>query len=282
MVQRPSTEPYLPAPWRIAARQAETADTVTFALTPPPGEPVQTFQPGQFNMLYVFGVGEVPISISGDPGKTEAGTVHTLRGVGSVTRLLARLGKGDTIGLRGPYGSGWPLAAAEEGGDLVLVAGGLGLAPLRPAIHAALARRETYGNLVIVYGTRNPSNLVFEDDLRDWRARLDTVCEVTVDHASPDWRGHVGTILQRIQHAEFDPAKATAFICGPEIMMRRSAAALMDRGVAPERIYLSLERNMKCALARCGHCQFGPHFLCKDGPVFRYDRIEPLLGVAEV
>jgi len=276
-----AAEPYLPAPWRVAARREETADTVTFALVPPPGEPAQAFQPGQFNMLYLFGVGEVPISISGDPGRMEAGTVHTLRAVGSVTRLLARLGEGDTIGLRGPYGSGWPLAEAE-GGDLILVAGGLGLAPLRPAIHAALARREAYGRLVIVYGSRNPANLVFEDDLRDWRGRLDTECKVTVDHASPDWRGHVGTILQRIQHAEFDPAKATAFICGPEIMMRRSAAGLMDRGVAPERVYLSLERNMKCALARCGHCQFGPHFLCKDGPVFRYDRIAPLLGVAEV
>ncbi|MCA8929004.1 MAG: FAD/NAD(P)-binding protein [Alphaproteobacteria bacterium] len=276
-----TSDAYVPALWRVAAREQETADTVTFALTPPPDAPPLPFRPGQFNMLYAFGVGEVPISISGDPARTDRGMVHTLRAVGSVTRPLARLSEGQTVGLRGPFGSHWPLEAAA-GGDLVLVAGGLGLAPLRPAIWAALAARERFRNLVIVYGTRNPANLIFRRDLREWRSRLDTECEVTVDHAAPDWHGHVGTILQRLQHAEFEPAATTAFVCGPEIMMRHTAHALIDRGVPAARLYLSMERNMKCALGRCGHCQFGPHFVCKDGPVFAYDRIRPLLGVAEV
>ena len=281
MEQGRTAEAYAPAVWRVAARHEEAADTVTFALTPPEGSPPKQFAPGQFNMLYAFGAGEVPVSISGDPDAAPGGIVHTLRAVGRVTRVLAKLEAGDAIGLRGPFGSSWPLEV-PAGGDLVLVAGGLGLAPLRPAILAALARRQDYGNLVIVYGTRNPDNLVFKVDLHEWRSRLDTECEITVDHASPDWRGHVGTILERIQRTEFDATNATAFVCGPEIMMRRTAGSLIDRGVAPERIYLSLERNMKCALGRCGHCQFGPHFLCKDGPVFRFDRIAALLGLAEV
>lgn len=276
-----TAEAYAPAVWRVTSRREETADTVTFTLTPPTGAPPLAFAPGQFNMLYTFGAGEVPISISGDPAKAKDGIVHTLRAVGSVTRVLAKLEAGDAIGLRGPYGSGWPLDEAA-GDDLLLVAGGLGLAPLRPAIHAAFARRANFGNLTIVYGTRSPENLVFAGDLRDWRSRLDTDCKVTVDHATPEWRGHVGTILQRIQRAEFDPARTTAFICGPEIMMRKTAEALTGMGVAPERVFISMERNMKCALGRCGHCQFGPHFLCKEGPVFPYARVAPLLNVAEV
>lgn len=279
-LSRRTVEPYLPAVWRVAARREETADTVTLTLTPPEGAPPLAFAPGQFNMLYTFGAGEVPISISGDPSKAEEGTVHTLRAVGSVTRLLAKLAEGDTIGLRGPYGTGWPLETAV-GGDLLLVAGGLGLAPLRPAIRAALARRADFGNLTVIYGARSPENLVFADDLRDWRGRLDTDCKVTVDRATPNWRGHVGTILQRIQRAEFDPTRTTTFVCGPEIMMRKTAVALTGMGAAPERVFISMERNMKCAVGRCGHCQFGPHFLCKEGPVFSYARVASLLSVAE-
>lgn len=273
-------EPYAPAVWRVAERRQETANTVTFALSPPPLVAAEGFAPGQFNMLYLFGVGEVPISISGDPAGGDCMT-HTIRAVGSITRIMARLEPGSALGLRGPYGSAWPLEDAK-GRDLILLAGGLGLAPLRPAIYRALANSEVYRRLVVICGTRSPDNLLFRDELERWIARRDMQCLVTVDHASPDWPGHVGSILQQIRRAEFDPGNAIAFICGPEIMMRHSAEALMGQGMRAEAIHLSLERNMKCALSRCGHCQFGPHFLCKDGPVFRYDRIAPLLGVAEV
>jgi len=194
---------------------------------------------------------------------------------------LAQLKEGDAIGLRGPFGHGWPLESAG-GRDLVFVAGGLGLAPLRPAIQTALANRGSNGNVVVIYGTRNPQNLIFEPDLHEWRGRVDADCEITVDHAGPEWRGHVGTVLQRLQRAVFDAENATAFVCGPEIMMRRTASGLLDRGVPPEQIYLSLERNMKCAVGRCGHCQFGQHLICKEGPVFAYDKIQPLLSVVEV
>lgn len=281
MPVRQTAEAYAPAVWRVASRREESADTVTFTLTPPEGATPLAFAPGQFNMLYTFGASEVPISISGDPSRAKEGTIHTLRAVGSVTRLLVKLGEGDAIGLRGPYGTGWPLDEAA-GCDLLLVAGGLGLAPLRPAIHAAFARRADFGNLTIIYGARSPENLIFHQDLHEWRNRLDADCKVTVDRATPEWRGHVGTILQRIQRAEFDPARTTVFICGPEIMMRKTAEALTGMGVAPERVFISMERNMKCALGRCGHCQFGPHFLCKEGPVFPYARVAPLLSVAEV
>lgn len=273
-------EPYAPKVWRVAERRQETANTVTFALSPPPGVSAENFAPGQFNMLYVFGVGEVPISISGDPA-CSAGMIHTIRAVGSVTRIVAKLEPGSTLGLRGPYGSAWPLGDAE-GKDLILLAGGLGLAPLRPAIYHALHNRGAYRRLVIICGTRSPDNLVFRDELVRWIGERDMQCLVTVDHASPDWPGHVGTILQQIQQAEFDPENAIACICGPEIMMRHTAEALTRRGMRAASIHLSLERNMKCALGRCGHCQFGPHFLCREGPVFRYDRIAPLLGTAEV
>ncbi len=273
-------EPYVPAVWRVEERRWETANTVTFALSPPPQGFTESFAPGQFNMLYTFGVGEVPISISGDPA-SPATMVHTIRAVGSVTRILAGLEPGSAIGLRGPYGSAWPLEDAR-GRDLILLAGGLGLAPLRPAICHALANRGAYRRLVIICGTRSPENLVFRDELEGWTGMRGVQCLVTVDHASPDWPGHVGTILQQIRRAEFDPDNAMACVCGPEIMMRHSAEALIGLGMPANAIHLSLERNMKCAVSRCGHCQFGPHFLCGEGPVFRYDRIAPLLGVAEV
>jgi NAD(P)H-flavin reductase len=281
----PATEPYVPAIWRVAMRRQETPDTVTFALAPSNANAVPDFAPGQFNMLYAFGIGEVPISISGHAGDGQGGAAggvsHTLRAAGTVTRGLVGLAEGDALGLRGPFGNEWPLAAAE-GGDLLLIGGGLGLAPLRPAINAALARRAAYRNVVIVYGTRSPDYLLFAPDLRAWRDRIDAECAVTVDRAGPDWRGHVGTVVQRLQRASFDPACATAMICGPEIMMRKTAEALTGMGLAPERVYISMERNMKCALGRCGHCQFGQHFLCQEGPVFPYARVAPLLNVAEV
>jgi NAD(P)H-flavin reductase len=231
-------------------------------------------------MLYVFGIGEVAISMSGNAA-SGGGYVHTVRDVGVVSGAIAKLGVGAALGVRGPYGTPWPVESTE-GSDVVFVAGGLGLAPLRPAIYHVLARREHYGRVVILYGTRSPSDILFRNEVERWRRRLDLEVLVTVDRADAAWRGDVGVVPRLIARAGFDPHSAVAMVCGPEVMMRFTANALQAAGVEPERIYLSMERNMKCAIGLCGHCQFGPDFVCKDGPVMRYDRIADIMTVREI
>jgi NAD(P)H-flavin reductase len=269
--------PLLPAVTTIVDRWDETDDTFTLSLAPPPG---YRFEPGQFNMLYVFGTGEIAISVSGDPARTGR-LIHTVRGVGSVTKRLGELTVGDAIGVRGPFGNAWPVDAAV-GGDLVIVAGGIGLAPLRPAILHALAHRDRYERLVLLYGTRMPRDLLYRDLVSEWRGRFDMDVLVTVDNADRSWRGSVGVVTRLISRAPFDPDRSTVFVCGPEIMMRFTGRELVRRGVDPASIWVSMERNMQCALAVCGHCQFGPSFVCRDGPVFRYDDVDELFEIREV
>jgi len=240
---------------------------------------VKTFAPGQFNMLYVFGTGESAISISGDPANTER-LVHTVRAVGTVTKALQKLRRGDMIGVRGPFGSTWPVAEAE-GSDVVIVTGGIGLVPLRPMIYQVLANRDKYGTVALLYGARSPRDLLFRRELEGWRSRFDVEVEVTLDTASGDWRGNVGAVTRLIPALPFDSLNAVALVCGPEVMMRFAVLELQKRGMSDENIYVSMERNMKCAIGLCGHCQFGPIFICKDGPVFRYDRIRAWLGKRE-
>lgn len=273
-------DPMRPRAFRVKRRVKENADTVTLELRPEPGEGGDGFLPGQFNMLWVAGAGEVPISISGDP--TRPGTlVHTTRAVGAATRRVTALQPGDPIGVRGPFGTAWPVAHAA-GLDLVLVAGGIGLAPLRPALMAALADRERYGRIALLYGARRPEELLFRTELRSWRAGFDLEVGITVDRATPEWRGNVGVVTSLIPRAGFDPHHAAAFVCGPEIMMRFAVRDLEKRGVPSERIWVSLERNMKCGVGLCGHCQMGPLFVCRDGPVFRWDQVRDLLARPEV
>jgi len=237
------------------------------------------YAPGQFNMLTAFGVGEAAISMSGDPAGSRL--IHTIRAVGPVSRALTELGPGDPIGVRGPFGVGWPMAAAE-GRDVVLVAGGLGMAPLRPALYRLLAERARYGKITLLFGSRQPADIVFAREVESWRGRFDIDVEVTVDHAGADWRGHVGVVTTLIARLELDPAKTIAMVCGPEVMMRFVAMALCDRGLSEESVYLSMERNMKCAIGHCGHCQLGPTFICRDGPVFAWRRLKSLLAVKEL
>lgn len=263
----------LPAPFRVTDKRRETHDTWTLALEPVEEE-VAPLEPGQFAMLYAFGAGEVPISTSGP-------LLHTVRAVGAVTDALCRIGVGDTLGVRGPYGVGWPVALAE-GRDVVVAAGGIGLAPLRPVIYELIANRERYGEVNILYGGRSPEELLFVDELEQWRSRFDVTVDVTVDTAAAEWRGRVGVVTTLISRARFDPANAIAMMCGPEVMMRFTAAALRERGVPDDAIWLSLERSMKCAVGHCGHCQLGPLFICKDGPVARLDRVEGLMRVREL
>ncbi len=264
---------------RVAARTREASDTVTLALQPESGEP-DGFAAGQFNMLYAFGVGEVPISISGDP-TTPGPVLHTIRSVGAVSSALCALAVGDVVGVRGPFGTGWDVASATAS-DVVFVAGGIGLAPLRPAILEVLANRERFGHVALLVGARSPETVVYARQLRTWRSRFDLDVEVTVDYADAGWRGHVGVVTKLIPHSPFDPDHAVAFVCGPELMMRYTAGALLTRGVAQSRIRVSLERNMRCGIAHCGHCQLGPSLLCRDGPVVRYDRVAALLAVREL
>lgn len=273
-------DPMLPRPFSVKQVVRDTHDTFTLKLQPKGESSDAGFSPGQFNMLYVFGVGEVPISISGDPSKP--GTlVHTTRAVGTVTKAMSLLKRGNVIGVRGPFGSHWPIEEAS-GKDVVIVAGGIGLAPLRPAVYQLLSQRDKFGKVVLLYGTRSPSDILFKHELEQWRARFDFDVFATVDRGVGGWRGSVGVVTTLIPRAPFDPASSLAFLCGPEVMMRFTVMELQKRGIAADRIYLSLERNMKCAVGFCGHCQFGPSFICKDGPVFRYDTIRDLFGKREI
>jgi NAD(P)H-flavin reductase len=274
-----SDEPMHPAPFVVQQNSRETGDTFTLHLGPADGRKARSFLPGQFNMLYVFGVGEAPISISGHPAKPEV-LVHTVRAVGSVTRAMQKLTKGQTVGVRGPFGTAWPVEQAQ-GHDIVIVAGGIGLAPLRPVLYHVLLHRGQYGRVVLLYGARTPRDLLFARELREWRSRFDMEVEVTVDRATAEWQGSVGVVTRLIGRSPFDPASAVAFVCGPEVMIRFTIMALQGRGVTDPNIFLSMERNMKCAIGLCGHCQFGNAFVCKDGPVFRYDRL-PFFGLREV
>jgi NAD(P)H-flavin reductase len=275
-------DPMLPRIARVRERRRDGRDVWTLGIEPGEADAIEgaAFAPGQFDMLSVFGVGEVPISVSSDPAAHRR-LLHTIRAVGPVSSALARLGPGALIGVRGPFGVGWPMAEAA-GRDVIVVAGGLGLAPLRPALYRLLAERERYGRIVLLYGTRSPEDILFRHELEAWRRRLDVAIEVTVDHAITGWHGHVGVVTTLIPRASFDPLHAIAFVCGPEVMMRFAIAALSHAGLADDTIHLSMERNMKCAIGFCGHCQFGPFFVCRDGPVFRYDRVRGLLGLREI
>ena len=271
-----SMSPHL---YGIQRVRKETEDTFTLELQEKSGRHKLSFAPGQFNMVYVFGVGEVPISISGDPASPVL--VHTTRAVGTVTRVMSKLRRGDMLGIRGPFGTAWPVAEAR-GHDVVIVAGGIGLAPLRPSLYEVLSHREDFGKVVLLYGTRTPSDILFREELEQWRARFDLEVHVTVDRADSGWRGNVGVVTTLIHKAPFDPQRTVAMVCGPEVMMRFAALELVKRGVSAGAISLSMERNMKCGIGLCGHCQFGPFFVCKDGPVFRYSRIKDLLTKWEI
>lgn len=267
-------------PLRIHRVIKELRDTFSLILEPQSGPADLSFQPGQFNMLYVYGVGEVPISISGDPARREI-LVHTTREVGTVTRAMRKLKVGDELGVRGPYGKAWPVAESENR-DVVLMTGGIGLAPLRPMIYYLLTRREKYGRIVLLYGARTPEDILFRKDLEKWRSRFDLETHLTVDHATGDWRGNVGVVTSLVRRSPFDPQNCIAMVCGPEIMMRFAVMELQKRGVTDDHIYISMERNMKCGIGLCGHCQIGPTFVCKDGPVYRFDKIRNIFTKREM
>ena len=266
-----------PARYVVTGRKQETYDTVTLMLRPA-DPPVTAPLPGQFTMLYSFGVGEVPVSISGfHRGEV---LVQTIRAVGAVTRALCAAAPGDMIGVRGPFGTDWGLNIAD-GRDVLIVAGGIGLAPLRPVVLAALDQRARYDRVVLLVGARSPEDMIFTRELETWRRRGADV-RVTVDHGQAGWNGHIGLVTGLIENAVVDPANTAAFVCGPEIMMRLSADMLVRCGIPATDIRVSLERNMRCGAALCGHCQLGPLLLCRDGPVVNYADAAPLVAIKEL
>lgn len=266
-----------PRPFRVTGRREDTTDTVTLQLEPLAGDRL-AFAPGQFTMLGVTGIGEVPISISGDPAGGPL--LHTIRNVGGVTSVLTQAQLGDVLEVRGPYGTSWNVSDGE-GGDVVVVTGGIGLAPLRPAILQLVADRDRYRNVALLYGARGPDDRLYPAELNAWQEQGLQV-ESIVDHGTADWDGRVGLVTALVPRADIDPVRTLALVCGPEVMMRFAANALLDRGVPAERIRLSMERHMKCGIGLCGHCQLRELFVCVDGPVFDHPTLAPLLAIREV
>lgn len=267
-----------PLPYLVSGIHRETYDTATLVLHPQ-SEAIASWEPGQFTMLYAFGVGEIPVSVSGDLRDTER-LVHTVRDVGAVSHALATARLGQVVGVRGPFGRGW-LAEAPRVEDVVIVVGGLGLAPVRPIIYEILAHRRRYGRVSIVVGARTPADLLYSGEYAAWRA-LGIDVRVTVDRADASWCGRVGLVTGPLAETPVEGGHATAFVCGPEVMMLAVAEALVARSVPEKRIVLSLERSMKCGIGICGHCQLGPDLICRDGPCTTYAHAAPLLAVKEL
>lgn len=273
-----AADPMLPTMYRIAQRTRESRHTVTVMLAPT-GPPIPTPRPGQFAMLWAWGVGEVPISLAGLPGDDTL--LHTLRDVGPVTAALCRYDTGDLVGVRGPLGTPWPLDAAR-GGDVVIVAGGIGLAPVRPVVLSILADRAAYGRVSLIVGARTVHDLLYRGELDRWWREGDIDVRTTVDTPCSHWRGSVGVVTQELRRVPIDAPRTVAMICGPEVMMRLVGAALMDLGVPGRQVHLSLERNMQCGIGQCGHCQLAGRFVCIDGPVCTWAEVQGLLRVAEL
>jgi len=274
-------DPMLPQLMSIRKTVWETDDTFTLQLEK--GDHTDsgfTFLPGQFNMLYAFGMGESALSISSDPFKPNT-LAHTIHRVGTVTTALSQMKRGDVIGVRGPYGTNWPIEKAN-GLDICIVAGGIGLAPLRPALYSLFRRRRDYGRILLLYGARSPLDLLYRVELEQWSKLYDVEVLVTVDRSDSTWKGYIGVVPSLFTYIKLDPRATIAMVCGPEVMMQYTIAEILRRGIPPERVYLSMERNMKCAVGFCGHCQYGPKFICKDGPVFGYPHISHLFEKKEI
>lgn len=268
----------VPEPAEIVEKRSFGRDLHAYQmrLLDPAARPRFDFAPGQFNMVYAPGVGEVAISVSSDP--EDEILEHTIRVVGRTTRVIERLGVGGILGLRGPYGVGWPLQQARYK-DILVVTGGLGCAPVTGAIQYIMRRRASYGHVSILHGVKKADDLIHRDHFERWRREPDTTVLLASDQPDRRWHDHTGVVTELFEEVELDPARTVAFVCGPEVMMRHAARILGTRGLPPGRIHVSLERNMKCAVGLCGHCQLGPELLCKEGPIFPYERVAPWLRV---
>ncbi len=277
---RLDASPWAPVPYSVVRIETENDKLWTFDLCPAGSQSISPMLPGQFNMLYAFGMGEIPISVS-SLYVSHPTLTHTIQGVGPVSQAICQLRLGDMVGVRGPYGTHWPLEAAHDK-DVLIIAGGVGLCPLRPLIEHISMNREDFGEVSVLYGTRNPESLIYHKDVISWQSNPSINFQVTVDHAQSHWGGNVGVVTQLIDHAKFRPDNTVAYLCGPEVMMRFGVYACLDAWIPEDQIYLSMERNMKCAIGFCGHCQYGPHFLCKDGAVFSYPMVKDYFNIDEL
>lgn len=277
---RPSVNAMAPVAYRVRSRVVENADSVTLCLDPVDAV-LTSPAPGEFMMLHAFGIGEIAISVSGDPSVADGSITHTIRAVGAVSAALCAAEPGATIGVRGPFGTAWGLEQAV-GRDLVIVAGGVGLAPLRPIVLGALAERERFGRVVLIAGARNTRDFLYAAELAAWQDDPRLEVHLTVDVPIQGWPGEIGFVTAPLLSLSLQPERTTAFICGPEAMMGSSAEVLIAKKLAPQNVRVSLERNMQCGIGWCGHCQLGPLLLCRDGPVVGYDVARPLLEVAEL
>lgn len=274
-----TSNPYLPMEAEVVdrLRESDTIFTLRLRLTEPQAQRRYRFEPGQFNMVYLYGVGEVAISIVSDP-EYEDLLDHTIRIIGRVTRGLARLKRGDRLGIRGPFGRGWPLDAAR-GRDVTIVTGGLGCAPVVSVINYILKRRAQFGRLTIIQGVKHSADLIWRQRYVEWSELPDVQVLLAADQGSVHWPWHVGLVTELLDKVPAEPGRTVFMLCGPEIMMRNAARILVERGHAESDMHLSLERNMQCAVGHCGHCQFGAPFVCREGPVFSYAEVKHLLGV---
>jgi NAD(P)H-flavin reductase len=276
-----AAEPIVPLSAEIRRVIWETDDTFTLLIDPPHNDGKSfSFTPGQFNMVYAFGIGESAISISSDPARPNV-LAHTIHRVGTVTSALSKVRRGDLIGIRGPYGKGWPLEEAA-GKDVCIAAGGIGLAPLRPVIYSLIKRRDDFGRIIILYGARSPLDLLYRVELEQWNKLPNIEVITTVDRGDWTWKGYIGVVTNLFSYIKMDSRETIALVCGPEVMMKFTVEELQRRGLAADQIHISMERNMKCGVGLCGHCQFGPKFICKDGPVFRLPDVYHLLDKKEI
>lgn len=276
------SETMFPVPMQIVEVHEENFNTRTFTMRIEDRTARDQYRwiPGQFNMIYLPGVGEAAISISSDPEETEV-IGHTIRVVGSVTRAISRLGERGILGLRGPFGRGWPLTQLE-GGDVVMVAGGIGLAPLRPVVYWLLRNRPKFRRVMLLYGCRTPEDRLYREELDRWAENPALDLLVTVDNATSGWVGPVGVVTKLLQRIRVNADHTTVFVCGPRMLNRAAAWSFLQLHVPPERVFLSLERNMHCGFGQCGHCQYGPKFVCKDGPVFAFSEISDIFAKEEI
>jgi NAD(P)H-flavin reductase len=274
---------WLPVPARIEHIDQENFNTYTFRLRiiDDAIRRMYRWAPGQFNMLYVPGVGEAAISISSDPEEPRV-LEHTVRVVGSVTRGILDQGVGGIIGLRGPFGVGWPVGNEIEGKDIVMVCGGIGLAPMRPMVYYLMKRRERYRRVILLFGCRTPEDRIYVEELAEWEAdgRLDLL--VTVDNASGEWAGPVGVVTNLLRRVKVNAAQSAVLVCGPRVLNRAAAWQFLQLHVPRSHVFVSLERNMNCGFGRCGHCQYGAKFVCRDGPVFRFSDIVDIFAKEEI
>lgn len=264
------THPLIPRLFSIQSSHQESHDVFTMNVAIPPNETFD-FQPGQFNMLYAFGVGEAAISISSDPQQNHF-LSHTIRIVGAVTKQLEKLLAKKQVGIRGPFGTAWPIEQCKNH-SILLLAGGIGIAPLRALIYSLLAHRENYQEITLIYGARTPHDLIYHNEIKNWEAKIKVI--LTVDNAPNDFTGHVGVVTRHIVRNISNPQHTIVMMCGPEIMMRFCYASLKNLNVPTKNIFISMERNMQCGIGLCGHCQWGPYFICKDGPVMNMAKIDP-------